>query len=289
MLGNLLLALRHALPDFPGRQRLLGCCDRALGPFAAKTKSGVRLRVFASSFMDAHYFDPRHRKESDATILAQEIARLGEGDVFIDVGANIGYYSILAARRVGASGLVLAFEPSQREFVRLLENLALNACRNAVPVSVALGSVPAIAELHIAPTHTGLNTLRVSSAAVHAFHGATTQRVLVPRFDDLVAPLLGGRRVRLLKIDVEGAEMDVLLGMQEALRQRLFERIVVEITPRFLENFGQSKEALYALLEGCGYVPRFRSPEWQYDEVFDAPAPAAQPLAAVSPGTFPVS
>lgn len=274
MFGNLLLALRHALPDFPGRQRLFGWCDRAFGPFAAKTNSDVRLRVFASSFMDAHYFDPRHREASDATILAHEIAQLSEGDVFIDVGANIGYYSILAARRVGTAGVVLAFEPSQREFARLVQNLALNACGNVVPVSVALGVVPAIAELHIAPTHTGLNTLHVSSTAAHAFGNATTERVLVPRFDDFVAPLFAARGVRLMKIDVEGAEMDVLLGMQESLRRQLFERIVVEITPRFLERFGHSKEALYALLENCGYTPRFRSHDWQYDEVFDAPTPA---------------
>jgi len=239
--------------------------------------------------MDAHYFDPAHQEASDATILAKEIALLGEGDVFIDVGANIGYYSILAARRVGARGLVMSFEPSHREFTRLLANLALNGCTSVVPVSVALGSAPAIAELHIAPTHTGLNTLHVSSAAAHAFRNAAAQRVLVPCFDDFVAPLLGERRVRLLKIDVEGAEMDVLLGMRESLQRQLFERIVVEITPRFLENFGRSKEALYELLESCGYAARFRSQEWQYDEVFEAPSPAAPTLQPVSSGTVPVS
>jgi hypothetical protein len=91
----------------------------------------------------------------------------------------------------------------------------------------------------------------------------------VTRFDDLVPRLLGERRVRLLKIDVEGAEMAVLLGMRGSLRHGLFERIVLEVTPDFLEKFGHSKTALYALLEECGYQPRFRSEASQYDEVFE--------------------
>jgi hypothetical protein len=91
----------------------------------------------------------------------------------------------------------------------------------------------------------------------------------VARFDDLVPPLLQGRKVNLLKIDVEGAEMAVLLGMQVSLRNGVFDRIVVEVTAEFLEKFGHSKAELYALLEGCGYQPRFRAEGWQYDEVFE--------------------
>lgn len=273
MLGNLLLTLRHRLPDFPGRQRLLTWCDRALGPFVATTRSRIRLRVFSGSFMDALYFDPKQAAESDAALLGEEIAQLKEGDVFIDVGANIGYYSILAGKRVGASGLVLAFEPSIRESARLVENLRLNHCGNVVFVSVALGSAPRISELHIAPTHTGLNTFQVAASSAPAFSGAVTQRVLVPCFDHLVPPMLGERQVRLLKIDVEGAEMDVLLGMKDSLRRGLFERILVEITPSFLEKFGHSKAALYELLESSGYSARFRSDAWQYDELFERQTP----------------
>lgn len=227
------------------------------------------MHVFASSFMDAHYFDPRRARSSDTEILAGEIARLKEGDLFIDIGANIGYFSLLAGRQVGGSGLVLSFEPSPREFTRLLKNIALNASGNIVAFSLALGAHPGLLNLHVAPTHTGLNTLRVSASAAHAFRGANQHRVPVTRFDDLVPPLLGERRVRLLKIDVEGAEMEVLLGMQASLRNRLFERIVIEVTAEFLEKFGHSKTALYALLEQCGYQPRFRSDAWQYDEVFE--------------------
>ena len=219
--------------------------------------------------MDAHYFDPRRASSSDTAILTTEIARLQEGDLFIDIGANIGYYALLAGRQVGATGLVLAFEPSPRELSRLLKNLVLNARNNIIAFSLALGAEPGLLDLHVAPTHTGLNTLQVAGSAAPAFHGASAHRVPVARFDDLVPPLLGNRKVSLLKIDVEGAEMAVLLGMQASLRTGLFERIVVEVTPEFLEKFGHSKTALYALLEGCGYQPRYRGETWQYDEVFE--------------------
>ena len=219
--------------------------------------------------MDAHYFDPRSASSSDSAILAAEIGRLKEGDLFIDIGANIGYYALLAARQVGATGLVLAFEPSPRELSRLLNNIALNGCANLVAFSLALGAEPGLLDLHVAPTHTGLNTLQISASTAPALQGALPHRVPVARFDDLVPPLLGKRKVSLLKIDVEGAEMAVLLGMQVSLRNGLFDRIVVEVTPEFLEKFGHSKTALYALLEGCGYQPRFRAEDWQYDEVFE--------------------
>jgi FkbM family methyltransferase len=226
------------------------------------TQEGVRLQTYAASYQDAMLLD------DDRSLMTEELARLEPGDVFIDVGANIGLYSILAARKVGSTGRVLAFEPSSREFTRLLANLALNDARAVTPFSTALSSTPGFFEFHIAPTHTGLNTLKVSDATEHAFRNARVQTVGVLRFDDAIAPLLDGKRVKLVKIDVEGAEMEVLLGMESSLAAGLFDRIVVEVTPKFLTAFGRTKEALYQLLEKHGYRPLHSKDEWQYDEVF---------------------
>ncbi len=238
-----------------------------------KAKEGVRLQSFSSSHMDAMLLDTRVSEGSDRELLDEQLQFLEPGDTFIDVGANIGLYSILAARRVGSTGKVLSFEPSPREFSRLLANLALNEAPGVTPFSLALGETPGFFDLHVAPTHTGLNTLQISEAARHAFGGDRVHRVGVVRFDDAVAPLLAGQRVKLLKIDVEGAEMDVLMGMQRSLAAGFVERIVVEITPKFLSAFGRTKEELYRLMEGHGYSPRQHreeSPEdqWQYDELF---------------------
>jgi FkbM family methyltransferase len=262
MFGFLLFLARKALPDFPGRQRLLAFADRCFGPFTMTTREGVRLQSYSASFMDAMLLD------DDRSLMTEELARLEPGDVFVDVGANIGLYSILAARRIGATGRVLAFEPSSREFTRLLANLEMNGARAVTPFSVALSSAPGFLELHVAPTHTGLNTLRVSDATAHAFRDARAQTVGVLRFDEAIAPLLDGKRVKLMKIDVEGAEMEVLLGMETSLAAGLFERVVVEITPKFLAAFRRTKEGLYQLMERHGYRPTHSSDEWQYDEVF---------------------
>jgi len=273
MLGSLLFTARRRLPDFPGRQRLLALADRCFGPFVMTTRDGVRLQSFSASHMDAMLLDASAPAGSDMELLDEQIERLQPGDTFIDIGANIGLYSILAARRVGATGKVLSFEPSPREFSRLLANLRLNATQVVTPFSVALGTAPGFFDLHIAPTHTGLNTLQISDAARHAFGGDQVQRVGVVRFDDAVAPLLAGQRVKLMKIDVEGAEMDVLMGMEKSLAAGFVERIVIEITPKFLGAFGRTKDQLYDLMQRHGYAPREHRPEtpkedWQYDELF---------------------
>lgn len=268
MFGSLLFRARRNLPDFPGRQKLLAQIDRWWGPFIVTTRDDVRLRAFAASFMDAMFLDANPDAGSDREVMAAEVARLAPGDIFVDVGANIGLYSILASRRVGQTGRVLAFEPSPREFARLLENLTLNDAMSVTPFSVALGGAPGLMDLHIAPTHTGLNTLQISDSAAHAFRGARVHSVPVLTFDDAIAPLLAGRTVKLLKIDVEGAEMDVLIGMKAALAEGLFARIVIEVTPDFLRAFGRTKGELYDLLAGFGYRPQFERDAPQYDQVF---------------------
>jgi FkbM family methyltransferase len=273
MLGPILFTARRRLPDFPGRQRLFAFADRCFGPFVMAAKDGVRLQSFSASHMDAMLLDTSAPAGSDMELLDEQLEQLQPGDTFIDIGANIGLYSILAARRVGATGRVLSFEPSPREFSRLLANLALNEAGAVTPFSVALGSTPGFFDLHIAPTHTGLNTLQVSDAARHAFGGDRVQRVGVVRFDDAIAPLLAGQRAKLMKIDVEGAEMDVLMGMEKSLAAGFVDRIVVEITPKFLSAFGRTKDELYDLMERHGYAPREHrkeapKEEWQYDELF---------------------
>lgn len=268
MLGSFLFWARRRFPDFPGRQRLLAQADRWWGPFTVSTPDNVRLQAFAASFMDAMFLEDAPAAGTDRGIMAAEVARLGPGDVFVDVGANIGIYSILAARKVGPTGRILAFEPSPREFARLLANITLNDTLSVTPFPIALGAAPGFMDLHVAPTHTGLNTLRVSDSAAHAFRGAVVCPIPVMKFDDAIVPLLDGRPVKLLKVDVEGAELEVLSGMEAALARGLFARIVVEVTPDFLHAFGRTKAELYEFLGRFGYRPHFEQEAPQYDEVF---------------------
>ncbi|MFN5513603.1 MAG: FkbM family methyltransferase [Cyanobacteriota bacterium] len=72
----------------------------------------------------------------------------------------------------------------------------------------------------------------------------------------------------IVKIDVEGAEFSVLLGMKNFLKIEKVSAVVIEITPKFLNRFGHTKEMIYSFMNDCGFTPTVQSTEWQYDEVF---------------------
>jgi hypothetical protein len=116
------VAMMYALhvPSHRGKWRLLHTIDSLLGPFDLCTPHDrIVLRVFTSSLMDASYFR-RESAQDDQSVVTRAVRRLGPGDVFVDVGANCGCLAALASRAVGPDGLVVAIEPSSREFGRLL-------------------------------------------------------------------------------------------------------------------------------------------------------------------------
>jgi FkbM family methyltransferase len=140
---------------------------------------------------------------------------LGPGMVFVDAGANDGLYSLFAARRVGESGQVWAFEPSDREFQRLCQNLQLNQLHQVRPFRVALSNSDGTAELRIAgPEHAGHNTLGDFTYPVPLLR---KESVKTRKLDSLVHEI-GLHRIDVLKLDVEGCEMRVLSGALDVLR-----------------------------------------------------------------------
>ena len=161
------------------------------------------------------YSVPYEKEVTDAVITA-----LKPGDVFLDVGANIGYFSALGAKLVGASGRVVAFEPHEKA----RDGLRAMAARNEVDQIIEV--VPfAVAErvgdvaLYTADEATSYSTLNPELAPMRevvAYRPAT-----VVHTTSLDAWLAGrpdlASRVRCIKIDVEGAESRVLTGMTRTL------------------------------------------------------------------------
>ena len=137
-------------------------------------------------------------------------AFLGQGMTFVDVGANIGYYTLLAARAVGEGGAVYAFEPNAAVRSLLEGNLRLNGLQGRVqvrPHAVARDS----GEIRFYPSTTPDNS-GVSSLLPGAGRSDAGQVVPCVSLDDFAAALPGRRRIDLMKIDVEGAELEVLAG-----------------------------------------------------------------------------
>jgi FkbM family methyltransferase len=175
---------------------------------------------------------------------------LTKGMTVIDVGANMGLYSMIASRLVGESGHVIALEPSAREFQRLAFHVTLNDLQNIRCIQVAASDSSGDARLSIAGEwNAGHNTLGkfFDPAVVTArVEGVRTQTI-----DALVADLRL-ERVDLVKIDVEGHELKVLAGAVETLT-RFRPRILIEVFEDTLHRQGASVEAVLALLEGYGY------------------------------------
>ncbi|HWF33290.1 MAG TPA: FkbM family methyltransferase [Solirubrobacteraceae bacterium] len=140
------------------------------------------------------------------------------GQTVYDVGANIGFFTILCSRLVGPHGSVYAFEPIPENLVTLRHNIALNRLTNVVVVEQALSSSTGTAEMFVSPW-SAFHSLDVAGASKRENHGpdggqVTVETVTLDEFvqrDGVSAP-------DLVKLDVEGAELLVAEGMRETLR-----------------------------------------------------------------------
>jgi FkbM family methyltransferase len=271
LIGKLGLTYALNVPAHRGKFRFLNLLDRFFGPFVLNNSAEqIYLTVYLSSSMDTSYFrNPTSTSLEELSgksideVAPLMVKALRPGDVFVDIGANIGFLSIMASKRVGASGLVVAIEPSSREYGRLLANLTRNKVGNIIPVHAALGEKGGIVDLEIAPHHTGLN--RLSAGGTQSDYC-----VKVPMFfgSGLLSKLLLMRTPALVKIDVEGAEVLVLRGLKDYLMKTQPANVVVEVTPHFLARHDTTKEELYGIMASIGYLPLFNLSETQFDEVF---------------------
>lgn len=170
---------------------------------------------------------------------------LKPGMVFVDVGANDGYYTLFAAQRVGPEGRVVSVEPSSRERGHLERNLARNDIDNVTIVPAALGAAEGHADLRLAHgVHTGHNTL--GSFAHDDVVPARVERVPLETLDTMVARL-GLTHVDVVKIDVEGGEANVIAGARGVLT-KMRPVLMMEMSDGALRAQGSSEAELLGFL-----------------------------------------
>ena len=177
-------------------------------------------------------FEPRE------TRLLSELLHPGD----VDIGAHIGWFTVIAADRVGDAGNVLAFEPYPPTAGMLKENIARNNCRNVQVVEAALGGQDGTLALAMSGGDSG---------SVTALDWAGNGRLEVPMttLDEVTA---GWERVALIKIDVEGWETHVLRGAASTLARTKY--VLTEINPPALAKAGSSREEVFGLLRGAGFT-----------------------------------
>jgi FkbM family methyltransferase len=149
--------------------------------------------------------------------------RVEKGARVIDVGSNVGFFTVKAALEAGPEGLVLSVEPHPAAFGMLQENIALNGLKNVTAVRAALGSSETERRLFFSR---GSTVGTFYESVLHS-QDRSSARVDVVTLDSL-ARERGLGTIDLVKIDVEGAEMDVLRGSAGLLSGGLIRRVVVE-------------------------------------------------------------
>jgi FkbM family methyltransferase len=178
---------------------------------------------------------------------------LRPGDVFLDVGANIGYMSAVGAGLVGKTGQVHSFEPIQKYFQRLKKMTEMNPEYSINANPYAAGSEVTLAEAYVT-SEAGQNTL----VAKYAPQEIIKDKVQVPviRLDGYLEER-GVRSVRLIKIDTEGFEFPVLLGLQKFFETTKDKpAIVCEVGPRAYSLLGYKAEDLTRFMAEFGYEAR---------------------------------
>ncbi|MCC7147538.1 MAG: FkbM family methyltransferase [Phycisphaeraceae bacterium] len=205
------------------------------------------------------YFSGRYYQRPLGELLGRV---LRPGDQFVDIGANIGMTSLIAAGRIGRGGVGLSYEPNPKAFQRLHDHLTLNELAHFQAIPAGLGRQAQTAVLSLDGRHTGTGTLTLSAAADTGQHTAVEIRSAQD-----VAGRLDSSRPTLVKIDVEGYEYEVLCGLKPVLDWPEV-MVVVEITDQALRRLGQSGPEVYRLMEEHGYIAhRFKIEQrrWRWD------------------------
>jgi FkbM family methyltransferase len=190
--------------------------------------------------------------EHESSVLLTEVLRLG--DMFVDVGAHIGYFTLLAAKLVGSTGQVVSFEPDQTNFDHLVGHVRDNDLTNVRAFRCAVGQQTGVVDFFLNADNDGGHA--VWDIRSHPFNARSRagavrrQSVYMTSLDEALGA--DTSRVRAIKIDTEGAELAVLRGAR-----RLLERgnvlVHAEINPHGLAQLGTSATELRAWLAELGY------------------------------------
>lgn len=180
---------------------------------------------------------------------------LQKGDCFIDIGAHIGYYSMLASILVGETGFVYAVEPALSNQEHIQENIKLNNFNNLKLIPFALGAETKETELFINLDNDGGHAL--FDVGLHPYNKQsrehqTKQNIHLTTLDEALKDEQISN-LKLIKIDVEGAEYQALQGAVKTLNTYKVPYIICEINRFCLDKMGTNEQQLRAFMASLGY------------------------------------
>ena len=170
------------------------------------------------------------RYEPGTTRLFKET--VNPGMVVVDIGAHVGYYTLLAAKQVGPKGKVYSFEPEQDNHALLLKNIAMNGYDNVVVTQMAVSDRMGSSTLYLADLDSGRHSM---------YQHGLPERGSTPVNTTTLDSFLASEEwphIDLVKIDVEGAEVSVLDGMTILMERNAGLKFIIEFNPALLQGGG---------------------------------------------------
>lgn len=214
------------------------------------------VRLAGETLAQLHYVRELREQGREQTFVRLLAEAVPEGGRVLEGGAHLGFVTVHSARAAGPTGSVLVFEPDGAVHGPLRRNLELNGVAERVTL------VPAALGAHAGrvPFHASGDTSSLFASAP----GSTTVEVEVVRADDAVEG-----EVDVVKLDVEGAELEALRGMERLVRGA--RALFLELNPELLERAGTSSDELLAWVAAHGFEVRW------IDEVGGRTAPLSEP------------
>jgi FkbM family methyltransferase len=185
---------------------------------------------------------PTGSYEKHITNLFKNVIR--PGDVVLDVGANIGYYTIIAAEIVGKQGRVYAFEPSPNNYLFLTKNVAINGFENVTTLRKAVSEKTGYAKLFYDDGNLGKHSFSSDNIS----GDGRFANVATVSLDDMFS----NKKVDVIKIDIEGAEGLLVTGAKKLLRKKDL-KVFLEFWPAGQRSIGTNPNKTLTYLKDCGF------------------------------------
>jgi FkbM family methyltransferase len=250
MKSNLLRLVRKLIRNInlPGRYVLSEVAAKVLVPATGFVEGSIGAYRISCDFRDLIqrqiYFGLYDQAE---TRLVRKLLKPGDG--FFDVGANVGYYSLVASQIIGNSGRVHAFEPIAENVAAFKETITVNSIANIIVNQVAVGAADGSLTLYV-----GDGRAKSSGWASQVLSESRPKALVVDMISlDGYIQREAIDHIRLVKLDIEGAERDALLGMQALLSQPDAPDLLCEINPYLLGRQNLDSRALTRFLADHGY------------------------------------
>jgi FkbM family methyltransferase len=216
------------------------------GSILFSLEPGVQIYLFSDSELSRLIYLNRFEK-SEQTFTKRFLTK---GDIFVDVGANIGLFSLIASKVVGQSGHVYAFEPCTDTYDRFQKNIKLAHLKNISSFPIALSDEDRTLDLRVSKDGFDAWNSFVNPSIESVFE---TESVQTMRWDDFAHRHSLFGKVIMIKIDVEGWEMQVLEGMKNTLSRSDAPVLQVEFTEENCHSNGYACKDLYNALSNFGY------------------------------------